>query len=188
MRVVSGQTKPQDFEYKYSFCRAKKAGEGYAKGDLLCKRIRYNAITDEEVGLTWTNLTQAGAVLAAAPAESDLLCAGGSANVGLSNEKVAVADAAVGLTVPAEANCAVIHVHNADIMHTTVPGGVPTTANAAAPCGFNRCVNDTIFLEGDELANFNAIAATAGLPSNLYVEYFCKIGANATESAAGGGK
>lgn len=168
---LEGYIAPAEEQLQLVSCQhiANKDGAGYAKNDLVKKTWVQNLATNTVVAGTesYINLSQGGATIAAAPPAADL---GESiTDAILGDEVVVVGAVAGGLTAPAAARHAIVHVWDADIVFTTSGTAPLTTAGG----GYRQANYQTFELDSpEEIAAFSAIRLGAA-DATLYVEYHC---------------
>lgn len=172
--IIEGYSQASEYyDLKCTRFVANKAGTGFAKNDVLERKITVNLADNTEVAASekWFNITQGGVLLGAIPAAADVTSLETDAILGA--ETLAVSSTAVALTPSAGAVGAVVHVLDADIIFT-LEGTAPVGNGAVAPVGFRQADAQTFELNSpQELAGFQAMRLDAVNDARIYVEYHC---------------
>lgn len=160
------------FGYADEFYRANVAGTGFADGDVIRRTAQIDPTTGLETGVVnYYNVTT-DAAITTVPTGTAIDPLGAFREV-LASETITIDNTAAGIaltTIPATANHAEIHVHDADIVLTI--DGATAPVGGATPIGIRQADGQFFELESrEELINFLGIRLSTG-DARIYVQYF----------------
>ena len=175
MAIVQGYptaTATTVFGYSSEFYRANVAGTGFADGDVIKRTAQIDPTTGLETGVVnYYNVTT-DAAITTVPTGTAIDPLGAFREV-LTAETITIDNTVAGVpltTIPATANHAEVHIHDADMVLTI--DGATAPVGGATPIGVRQANGQFFELESrEELVNFLGIRLSTG-DARVYVQYF----------------